>query len=44
MHRQIVLVIENYIKKVLECFGMHDYNLVSTPLAAYFILSATLSP
>jgi hypothetical protein len=35
---------ENYIKKVLQRFNMHDAKSVSTPIAHHFKLSATQCP
>ena len=41
---KLFLTQENYLKKVLERFGMHDAKSVSTPLASHFRLSAAQSP
>jgi len=35
---------QNYIKKVLQHFNMHNAKVVSTPIAPYFKLSATQCP
>ena len=35
---------KKYIKKVLECFGMHKSKLVSIPLCAHFRLLAMSAP
>ena len=35
---------ENYIERILECFGMIHAKFVTIPLAAHFKLSAQMSP
>jgi hypothetical protein len=35
---------QNYIKKVLQRFNMHNVKAISTPIAPYFKLSATQCP
>ena len=41
---KLFLTQKNYLKKVLERFGMKNAKPVSTPLASHFRLSATQSP
>lgn len=41
---RLFLTQKKYIEKVFEHFGMKNAKPVSTPLAAHFRLSATLSP
>src|SRR5680860_512667 len=42
--RLLFLSQENYIKKVLHRFNMHDAKSVSTPIAPHFKLSALQCP
>ena len=42
--RLLFLSQQNYIKKVLHRFNMHDAKSVSTPIAPYFKLSASQCP
>ena len=42
--RLLFLSQENYIKKVIHHFNMHDAKSVSTPIAAHFKLSALQCP
>ena len=41
---KLYLTQKSYIEKVLERFGMKNAKPVSTPFAAHFKLSASLSP
>ena len=43
-YRLLFLSQENYIKKVLHRFNMHDAKSVSTPIAPHFKLSALQCP
>lgn len=42
--KEITLSQKEYIDKVVDCFGIADANIVSTPLATHFKLSSDLCP